>query len=103
MIIVEGWIRLATPAEVDRVRAAAIAMMAATRAEPGCLDYAFSHDLAEPTLLRLIERWRDEAALTEHFAAPHMATFNAAMQGAAITGMLVKAYAGTEIRTLIER
>eukprot|EP01037_Dinobryon_pediforme_P006047 gene6047-6121_t len=81
MIIVAGWVRMA-PEDIERLRSAATAMMHATQtSEPGCLDYAFSVDLAEPGLLRVIERWQDEAALAAHFATPHMATFNAAMAG----------------------
>ena len=101
MIIVAGWVRMA-PEDIERLRSAATAMMHATQtSEPGCLDYAFSVDLAEPGLLRVIERWQDEAALAAHFATPHMATFNAAMAGAAITGASIKAYAGEEVRTIM--
>ncbi len=104
MIIVEGWVRLESAAEIERLRQAAVTMMRATKAaEPGCLEYAFSVDLAEPDLLRLVERWRDEAALTAHFATPHMAAFGPAIAEAKITAMLVKSYAGDEVRTLMER
>ena len=103
MIIVQGWVR-ASAEEIKRLRPAAVEMMRATRAaEPGCLDYAYAVDLAEPDLLRVIERWTDEAALTAHFATPHMAAFGQAMANAEITAMSVKAYAGTEVRTLMER
>ena len=101
MIIVEGWVRLASAAEVDRFRAAAVAMMAATTAEPGCLAYAFAADLGDPTLLHVTERWVDDAALTAHFASAHMAIFNAALAGAALVAASVKAYAAEEVRTLI--
>ena len=76
MIIVEGWVRMTSAAEIDRLRDAAVEMMRATKAaEPGCLEYAYALDLAEPELLRVIERWTDDAALTAHFATPHMTTF----------------------------
>jgi len=104
MIIVEGWVRLAEVADVERLRDAARAMMRATKSEePGCLEYAFAVDLAEPTLMRIIERWSDDAALAAHFATPHMAAFNQALAGAAIVSASVKAYAGEVVRTLIER
>ena len=76
-------------------------MMHATKAEPGCLDYAYALDLAEPDLLRVIERWTDEAALTAHFETPHMAAFNQVLAGAKIAAASVKAYAAEEIRTLV--
>jgi quinol monooxygenase YgiN len=101
MIIVAGWVRMA-PEDIDRMRSAAAEMMHATRTtEPGCLEYAFSLDLAEPGLLRVIEQWHDEAALTTHFATPHMAAFNAALAGAKITGASIKVYAGEEVRTIM--
>ncbi|NWH07306.1 MAG: antibiotic biosynthesis monooxygenase [Alphaproteobacteria bacterium] len=103
MLIVEGWVRLESPGEVDRLRTAAIAMMTATKSEePGCLEYAYAIDLANPTLLRIIERWKDEAALTAHFATPHMAAFGRAMADAKIVGASIKAYSGEVVRTLME-
>lgn len=104
MIIVEGWVRVADAGEIDRLRAAAVEMMRATKTEePGCLDYAFATDLSDATLLRIIERWTDEAALAAHFATAHMATFNQALASAQIVSASVKAYSGEVVRTLIER
>ena len=100
MIIAEGWVRLA-PGEIERVRAAAITMAQATRAEPGCLDYAFSQELGDPGLLRVIERWTDEAALGAHFATAHMQAFNVVLRGVTIETASVKAYAGVYQRTLV--
>ena len=102
MIIVEGWVRMAGE-DIDALRVAAAEMMRATKAaEPGCLEYAFALDLAEPGLLRVIERWVDEAALSAHFATPHMAAFNQALAGATILGARIKAYAANEARTIME-
>jgi quinol monooxygenase YgiN len=103
MIIVEGWVRMDS-AHLESLRAAAVDMMRATReSEPGCLDYAIAIDLAEPNLLRIVERWTDEAALSAHFATPHMAAFNQAMAGAAIQRASVKVYNAQEVRTVMER
>lgn len=103
MIIVEGWVR-ASAEEIARLRPAAVEMMRATKAaEPGCLEYAYAVDLAEPGLLRIIERWTDDAALDAHFRTPHMAVFSQVMGAARIAAMSVKAYAGDEVRTLLER
>jgi len=103
MIIVEGWVRMAV-ADLNRLQDAATQMMQTTRAaEPGCLDYAFARDLAEPGLLRIIERWTEEAALTAHFATAHMATFNQALATAAIEAAHIRVYAGQEVRTILSR
>ena len=104
LIIVEGWVRLESPGEVERLRAAALEMMSATKSqEPGCLEYAYAVDLGDPTLLRIIERWTDDDALTAHFATPHMAAFGQAMAGAKIASTSVKAYSAEVARTLMER
>ena len=104
MMIVEGWVRLESTGEVERLRAAALDMMKATRAEgPGCLEYAYAIDLADPTLLRVIERWQDETALAAHFVTPHTAAFGQIMAGAKIVGASVKAYSGDVVRTVLER
>lgn len=100
MIIVEGWVRVA-PGELDRLRPALAAMIAASRAEAGCQTYAYSSDVLEADLLRITERWDDEAALAAHFATPHMAALTAAMAGAPILGASVKAYSGEVVRTLL--
>lgn len=100
MLVVEGWVR-ASPADVEAVKAPLRIMVAATRAEPGCLQYALSEDLLEPGLLRIIEKWTDDAALTAHLQAPHVAAFSAAVAGLARLGAEVKAYTATELRTIV--
>ena len=100
MIMVEGWVRFAE-GEVEKLRGAATTMMAATRAEAGCLHYAFAADMAEPDLMRISERWVDEAAIGAHMKTPHMAAFNGAIGGAKILGVSVKSYEASFLRTLM--
>ena len=100
MIFVEGWVRLA-PGEGERFRPAAIAMMQASRQEPGCLEYTFSQDFADGEVVRVIERWTDEAALAAHFQTQHMAAFNKALAEAKRVDGSVKVYSGAFVRTLI--
>ena len=103
MIILEGWVKLKDAAELERVRPEVIAMMRASAAEPGCLSYAYSQDLDDPTIVRVIERWVDEAALSEHFGTPHMATFSLTIASTAIEKMSIKAYPAQEGRTVMAR
>lgn len=103
MIIVEGWVRLRDAAELERVRPAVAAMMAASRGEAGCLSYAYAQDLADPCMVRVVERWADEAALAEHFATAHMAAFGLTIAGAGIESASIKAYGAEEIRTVMAR
>jgi quinol monooxygenase YgiN len=102
MVIVAGWVRTA-PGEIDRFLPAAQAMIHASRAEAGCIEYAYARDLLDADALRISERWTDEAALAAHFQTPHMAAFNQAMASLTILGASVHMYVGEHKRALIER
>ena len=74
MIIVMGSFRL--PVEnFEAGRAMMDKVIAATRAEDGCLLYAYSRDMADAGLVRVSEKWRDRAALDAHFQTEHMAVW----------------------------
>lgn len=78
MIIVEGSARI--PADAwEQAEAAMRKMIVASRFEEGCIEYAYSRDLIDTNLLRIIERWKDRDALISHFAEPHMAEFRKAL------------------------
>ncbi|HEV2363231.1 MAG TPA: putative quinol monooxygenase [Caulobacteraceae bacterium] len=76
-IIVAGTVR--APADLDAALPHMQAMVAASRAEDGCIEYAYARDLIDPSLVRVFEIWRDEAALQAHFASPHMVRWRAAL------------------------
>jgi len=92
MLIVIGEVKVESADEVAKARDAIATMMAASNAEEGCILYAFSQDLADPTLIRITEKWKDQEALTAHFNAPHMAAFMGAMASAKIVSMDTKLY-----------
>ncbi|MGQ3016552.1 putative quinol monooxygenase [Phenylobacterium sp.] len=76
-LVIAGTIRV--PRErLDAFRPHMIAMLEASRAEDGCLEYAYAEDVAEPGLIRVFEAWRDQAALDAHFQTPHLAAWRAA-------------------------
>jgi quinol monooxygenase YgiN len=76
MLLLAGTIRI--PAEnMEKARPILRRLIDATRAEPGCLDYAFAEDVTDPGLLHLREIWQDQAALDAHRATPHMAEWRA--------------------------
>ena len=83
MLIILGTVRL-PPDHVDRARGPMRTMVAASRAEEGCLDYAYAQDMLDPGLIHVVERWRDQAALTAHFATEHMAAWRATWRDLAI-------------------
>ena len=62
-------------AEIERMREVGRRMIEASRREAGCVTYAYSFDLLQPTRMRVIEVWASPAALREHFATPHMTQF----------------------------
>lgn len=91
MLIVAGEIEI-DPAHREQAIAAAREMMEATRREAGCIGYVFSADLTDPGRFRIFEEWRDQAALDAHFAAPHMAAFQARVAGLGVRGMRIQKY-----------
>ena len=83
MLLIIGTIRL--PAEkLDLARPAMSAMLRASRAEDGCLDYSYAEDVIEPGLIDVSELWRDQAALDRHFASAHIARWRAEWPGLGI-------------------
>ena len=77
MIVITGTVRIPV-GTLDRARPAMRAMVDATRAEDGCLHYAFAEDVLEPGLIWVSESWRDGEALQRHAQSAHMATWRAA-------------------------
>lgn len=71
---------------VSRAKPVIADLIKATRAEDGCIDYAFAEDLGEPGLLRFIERWRDKPALDAHMKSPHMKTFGRSLKDFGLAG-----------------
>ena len=78
MLMVIGTAKLGAGA-LDQGREARDAMITASRQEEGCIDYAYAVDVLDPSLLRITEKWVDEAALVEHFQTTHMAAFQMAL------------------------
>ena len=80
------------PAQADQVRAIARPMIEASRREPGCAGYDYAFDLIEPDLMRVREWWKDEQALKDHFATPHMAAFLMNLRELKPATVVVKCY-----------
>lgn len=91
MVIVEGSARIADE-DWDKAREVMSRMIEASRAEDGCIEYAYSRDLLDPNVLRIIERWKDLDALVYHFSTPHMAEFRAALVGLEPKELSVRMY-----------
>lgn len=74
MIVVMGTFRIPA-AHIAAALPLAAKVVAATRAEDGCLAYAYAQDIGDPGLFHVSEQWRDRAALEAHFKADHMAVW----------------------------
>lgn len=91
MLIVAANITLGADA-INILTPLAQKMAVETLKEPGCHEYAFSVDLSNPNLVRIFEKWEDQAALDNHFTTPHMAEFQAGLANAEVKGVEAKIY-----------
>ncbi|MDR0259858.1 MAG: antibiotic biosynthesis monooxygenase [Comamonas sp.] len=71
MLLIVGTVRL-PPENLERAKPVMRAMVQASRAEAGCLEYGYAEDLFVPGLIHVKERWTDQAALDAHFASAHI-------------------------------
>jgi hypothetical protein len=65
MVIVGGTFEV-DPSQREQFLADRVAMMRASRAEPGCIEYTFAADPVEPGRIVLYERWESQEALDAH-------------------------------------
>jgi quinol monooxygenase YgiN len=96
MIIINAVIET-NPGAVAAMRDAVAVMEKASRAEPGCIGYAFATDINNPTNLRVVEHWTDMDSLKAHMAMPHMAAFGEAMRKNPPKRVDVKMFDATEL------
>jgi quinol monooxygenase YgiN len=90
-LIVAGTVRV--PAgNLDGLRPHMAAMMAASQAEDGCLDYNYAEDVTEPGLIHVFERWQGQAALDAHFKTAHMAAWRAVWPSYGVSDRMLFAY-----------
>jgi len=89
MIVVEGTIRVR---DLEAARPHMCAMIAASRAEAGCIDYAYAVDLLDPHLIRVSERWESREALDRHAASDHIGAWRACWSAVGITDRSLRLY-----------
>jgi quinol monooxygenase YgiN len=98
-VIIAGTVRV-PPENQASLKPHQLAMLAASRAEDGCLTYSYADDVAEPGLVRVFEVWRDQAAIEAHFKAPHMAVWRAACAEHGVSDRKLFAYETASERAL---
>lgn len=62
----------ARPERRDELESILAAMVSPTRAEPGCINYDFHVDAADPCVFVFYENWRSDADLDAHMKMPHL-------------------------------
>ena len=76
--IIAGWLDYGT--NRDQVLEHFTVVAAASRLEPGCLDYTVCPDPEHPGRVVVFERWVGQDDLVEHFKKPHIAAFREAIK-----------------------
>ncbi|MEO1657168.1 MAG: putative quinol monooxygenase [Pseudomonadota bacterium] len=89
MIVVEGTFRIK---DLEATRPAMERMIEASRAEDGCVDYAYAQDLLDPHLMRVTELWRDRATFKAHLETPHLAAWRAEWDALGISDRDLRIY-----------
>lgn len=70
-----------------------IAVMQASRAEDGCIEYNYAEDLLEPGLIRVSEVWEGREQLAAHFKSAHMQRWIEERAALGLTDRQVTAFA----------
>ncbi len=91
MLVVMGTFRVA-PEHIDALLPLAHKVAEATRAEAGCIQYAYAQDIDDPALFHVAERWTDRAALGAHAKSAHMAEWVAARAGLGFHDRMIRLY-----------
>ncbi|WP_108791567.1 antibiotic biosynthesis monooxygenase [Erythrobacter sp. Alg231-14] len=95
MIVVVGSFRI-PPSMIEVVRGPMETMIAASRAEQGCVEYAYALDVLDKGLVRVSEVWRDRAALETHFRTTHIAEWRAQVSALAVSERELTAFETTD-------
>ena len=92
MIVVEGTVRVA---DLEKARAGMEAMVTASRAEAGCIEYAYSIDILDPGLVRIIEWWESREALARHVETEHLKVWRASWPELGVSERSLRLYEAT--------
>lgn len=91
MLLIVGTIRL-PPQRLAEARPAMRAMIDASRAEPGCIQYSYAEDVIDAGLMHVTELWDTRAHLQAHFRSDYIAAWRAQWAGLEISGRNLTLY-----------
>ena len=99
MLLIIGTIRL--PAEkLDEARPVMQKMIEASHAEDGCIDYTYSQDILDASLIHVKELWRDRVSLDKHFLSDHIGDWRSEWPKLGITDRNLMLYeVGAPVKT----
>ena len=90
-LIIAGTVRV-PPENLERFKPHMLAMLTASRAEDGCLEYSYAEDVFESGLIHVKEMWRDQPSLDRHFASAHLAEWRATWPSLGIHERQLRSY-----------
>lgn len=70
----------AKPEAVEEIKSAALAIVADSRGEAGCINYDVHQSIEDETIFVWHETWASKSALDEHFATAHFNEFFEAVE-----------------------
>lgn len=99
MVVVIGHFRLLVES-LDAAREPMARVVAATRAEPGCIKYAYAPEPGDPGLIHVSEVWESQSALDAHFETAHMKQWQADRAGLGLSDRQITVYTVSGSKTL---
>ena len=88
------------PDDVDAFRSLALRMAASAKARDGCAFLDVAQDVGDPSTFRLVEGWRDQAALDAHGASDALQTVLEEAAALGIIGRSIDVYSVAERKTV---
>ncbi|RYD49829.1 MAG: antibiotic biosynthesis monooxygenase [Sphingomonadales bacterium] len=95
MLVITGTFRV-PPHNLDAARPYMAAMIAASRAEAGCLHYSYGQDVLDPGLIHVTEHWASREALVAHGVAAHIKAWRASWPALGIGERDLRLFAADE-------
>lgn len=93
MIIIVAALEFSTEAKRDEAVALTADVQRLTRLEePGCFDYCFAPDPAEPTRIQVYELWESSECLAAHFEHPYYDRMASLLRGVGMVSSTNQAY-----------
>ncbi len=83
MIVITGSVHIREDAQ-EAARPVMEKVLRLSRAERGCVHYAYGVDVLDPTLIHVSEQWESEEDLQVHLASDHIAEWRSTWESLGI-------------------